>query len=93
MKQPKKDLHLVVWNDAQFDQRGEWQGPAVTHSVGWRLKDVKGCLRLAQSWSANQGYAEVLTIPLGMVVTDTELGEVDDPEIPPEPQSWQTPLT
>lgn len=96
MKSPKKPLVLVVWNDAQFDQEGEWQGPAITHSVGYQLKNVKECTRLAQSWSANQGYAEILTIPLGMVVRQLELGELDpeeDPDILPEPRNWQTPLT
>lgn len=84
MKTPNKDLVLLVWNDAQFDQSGNWKGPAVTHSVGWRLKDVKRCVRLAQSFSANQGYAEILTVPVGMVVSVALLGEVEeefDPDI------------
>lgn len=95
MKQPKKDLVLIVWDDAQFDQQGEWQGPATTHSVGYRLKDVKRCVRLAQSFSANQGYAEVLTVPVGMVRSVTLLGEVEedfDPGLLPG-DSYQTPLT
>lgn len=77
MKQPKKPLVLVCWDDAQFDQRGEWQGPASTFSVGYQLKNVKDCIRLAQSWSSNQGYAEVLTIPVGMVRWEQELGPLE----------------
>lgn len=80
MKRPRKPLVLVVWDDAQFDRDGSWKGPAVTHSVGYQLKNVQDCIRLAQSWSANQGYAEVLTIPVGMVRSEDELQPVDDDE-------------
>jgi hypothetical protein len=84
MKQPKREMQLIVWNDAHFDREGAAMGPARTYSLGYRLKDAKGCMRLAQSWSALGGYNEVLTIPYEMVAFAQPLGELE-PEDPGEP--------
>lgn len=74
MKMPKTGLLLrIEWNDAT--STGNWalpedvtNAPVLVESVGWKIKEDRLTITLAQSRAANGRVADTISIPKVCVV-------------------------
>jgi hypothetical protein len=85
MARLEASLVSLIWHDAHAET--EWTSledidpePYDVHSVGWLLPDAKpGHVVICQSLGRDDGLDGVLSIPVGMVVKLTTLGNPPHP--------------